>query len=68
MLQLETRRETDVTHLEIPVELAVVFSKQQSKLLFRCFYFHLTERRSLVIHVRAYEAASSVCGKKRHAR
>jgi len=30
MLQLETRRETDVTHLEIPVELAVVFSKQQT--------------------------------------
>ena len=45
MLQLETRGDADVTHLEIPVELAVVFSKQQGKLLFRCFVFSLDRKK-----------------------
>ena len=38
MLQMEARRGFDVTHLEIPAELAVVFSKQQSK-FFPCHVF-----------------------------
>ena len=43
MLELERRASVDVTHLEIPAELAVVFSKQQCKCHlhehFHRFYF-----------------------------
>ena len=44
MLELERRASVDVTHLEIPAELAVVFSKQQCKYLnlhFHRFHFAL---------------------------